>query len=322
MAGMTGEAEEITRAAGRAVTIIGAASSIGIRPYDDRAEARHLDLAPGVLRGLGLGARLGAGDLGDVTAQPYRDFTRPPRRVRNEPELLDYSRSLADLVAQSAGDDRFALVLGGDCSIVLGCLLGATRRVGRIGLAYIDGHADFATPEESITGSAASMCLALAVGRGDSPLARLDGPMPLVRAEDVVLIGRRDAGQSYYGHAALAASGMLDMPDTVLSGRGGGAVAASALERLGRAELDGFWIHVDADVLDPRVMPAVDSPEPGGPGIEELAALVAPLAAHPRALGMQLTIYDPALDEDRSCATRLIALLENVLASRRVSEDG
>ena len=64
---------------------------------------------------------------------------------------------------------------------MLGTLLGAAGRAGRIGLACIDGHADFATPDESQTGSAASMCLALAVGRGNSPLARLAGPTPLVR---------------------------------------------------------------------------------------------------------------------------------------------
>jgi arginase len=75
---------------------------------------------------------------------------------------------------------------------------------------------------------------------------------------------------------------------------------------------------VDADVLNPRVMPAVDSPEPGGPGIDELAAVVAPLARHPRALGMELTIYDPALDADRSCATRLVAFAETVLGTGSV----
>jgi arginase len=63
-------------------------------------------------------------------------------------------------------------------------------------------------------------------------------------------------------------------------------------------------------------MPAVDSPEPGGPEIAELAALLAPLASHPRTRGMQITIYDPALDSDRSCAGRLVALLETLLVER------
>lgn len=229
--------------------------------------------------------------------------------------MVSYSHSLADRVALGIEDSRFALVLGGDCGIVLGSLLGATRRAGRIGLAYIDAHADFATPEESSTGSIASMCLALAVGRGDSPLARLSNSAALVRAEDVVLIGRRDADQPNYGHAALGVSGILDLPDAAVLEAGSDTVASSALEHIGRAELGGFWIHVDADVLDPLVMPAVDSPEPGGPGIDELAALLGPLVNHPGALGMQITIYDPALDGEKACAERLATLLEKTLVN-------
>ena len=60
-------------------------------------------------------------------------------------------------------------------------------------------------------------------------------------------------------------------------------------------------------------MPAVDSPEPGGPTIAEVVELLTPLVRHPRALGLELTIYDPGLDPDRSCATRLVTLLENLL---------
>jgi arginase len=188
------------------------------------------------------------------------------------------------LVDGAAERGDFVLVLGGDCSIILGSLLGVARHVGSIGLAYIDGHADFASPDESQTGSAASMCLALAVGRGDSPLARLAGEVPLVRPADVVLIGRRDAGLSY-GHDALSSSGVLDIPGDVLSRDGAKTVAARALERLERSPIRGFWIHVDADVLDPRVMSAVDSPEPGGPDLDDLAALLAPLVRHPRRAG-------------------------------------
>jgi arginase len=301
-----------TGVAERVIAIVGAPSSIGIRPYDGSLEPRRLDLAPGVLRGLGLETRLAADDLGDVTPPAYREPIHTPGRVRNEPEIADYSRALADRVARGVGAGHFVLVLGGDCSIVLGSLLGAGRVAGRIGLAYIDAHADFATAEESQTGSAASMCLALAVGRGDSVLARLEPGRPLTRGEDVVLIGRRDEGEPY-GHEALEPLGVLDLPGHELSTAGGAATAAVALERIGREELDGFWIHVDVDVLDPRLVPAVDSPIPGGPDVEALTELLVPLVTHPRALGMQLTIYDPELDPGHRSGRRLATLLERVL---------
>jgi arginase len=224
-------------------------------------------------------------------------------------------------VEEATHGGRFAVVLGGDCSIVLGSLLGARKSA----VVYVDAHADFETPDESHTGSVASMCLALAVGRGETPLARLTGDGPLVHGKDVVLIGRRDAAEPWYGHAALAASPILDIPGAALSNRGMADVAAAALKRLTSPgpseEPRGFWIHLDADVINPSVMPAVDSPEPGGPTIEELVDLLTPLVRHPRALGLELTIYDPGLDPDRSCASRLLSLLENVLLGSR-SVDG
>ncbi len=298
----------------RPVAVIGAPSSIGIRPYDD-GQTRHLNRSPEVLRERGLVERIHAIDLGDVAPPPYRDYVRPPNRARNEDEVVVYSRSLGVRVGAAIGQGRFALVLGGDCSIVLGCLLGAKRAEhGPVGLVYLDAHADFATPEESRTGSVASMSLGLAAGRGRTPLARLGGRSPLVDGRHVALIGRRDADAGWYGDAALAASSILDLPDSELLTQDFSRLAAASLARAASPDVRGFWIQIDADVLNPAVMSAVDSPEPGGPMPGELISVLAPLVKHPRALGLSLTIYDPALDPDRSCARRLVSLLEALLS--------
>jgi arginase len=156
-----------------------------------------------------------------VVPPPYRDFVRPPNATRNEAGVAEYSRALARQVAAAFSDGAFVVVLGGDCSIVLGCLLGARQAgVAPVGLVYIDAHSDFATPDESRTGSAASMCLALAVGRGDTPLARLAGDEPLTRATDVVLIGKRDDDEPWYGQEAMRALPILDIPDASMRERG------------------------------------------------------------------------------------------------------
>jgi arginase len=300
----------------RPMAIVGAPTSIGIKPYDD-GTPRGLDQAPATLRRLGLAARLAAEDAGDVLPRPYRDFVRPPARPRNEAEVVSYSLALAERLESVLGAGQFPLVLGGDCSIVLGSLLGLRRAGhGRVGLAYVDGHADFATPLESRSGSVASMCLGLAVGRGDTPLARLGGDGPLIQPQDVALVGRRDEHEPWYGHDALHASAVLDLPDAAVRNTSYGRIAATVLERIGRAELEGFWIHLDADVLDPAVMPAVDSPEPGGPDVNQLADLLVPLLRHPGALGLELTIYDPVLDPDGACGKRLVGLLETLLGGK------
>ena len=141
-----------------------------------------------------------------------------------------------------------------------------------------------------------------------------------MRGENVALIGRRDQGQ-WYGHEALAVSGILDLPWASIASDGTAVrptvlaeTASTVLDRVAASDVNGFWIHVDADVLNPDVMPAVGSPEPGGPDIDELAALLAPLVDHPKALGIALALYDPSLDPDRSSAARLVELLAQSLA--------
>ncbi len=302
----------------RRIAIVGAPSSIGIKPYDD-GSARRLDLAPGVLREHGLNARLAAHDLGDVIPPPrYQDVVRPAGRPRNEDDVAAYSRKLAERVAAASADNEFVLLLGGDCSILLGALLGVREaRRAPVGLVYVDAHADFGTLEESPSGSVASMCLGLAVGRGNTQLARLGGAEPLTRMADVVHIGRRDDAEPCYGHNALRASPVLNLPLAAVREKGPSDIARKALERVTDGPEGGFWIHVDADVLDPAIMPAVDSPLPGGLALDELAELLNPLVRHPQALGIQLTIYDPTLDADRSCAARLVTLLENLLYGTR-----
>jgi arginase len=302
---------------GDSITLVGAPSNIGIKPYDD-GTPRRLDLAPAVLRDLDLVARLSARDAGNVPPPPYLDMVRPVGRPRNERGVVEYSYALADHVASALSDGSFTLVLGGDCSIVLGCLLGArAARDEPIGLVYIDAHSDFATTQESITGSPAAMCAAMAVGRGDSALARLGSGGPLVDESSAVMIGRRDdAYGDAYGIAALRASRILDLSNEYVRARGAGAAAAAALAHVARSGAERFWIHVDADVLDPAVMPAVDSPEPDGLSADTLAELLVPLASSPGAIGLELTIYDPQLDPDRRAAHVLVGLLERVLVGR------
>jgi arginase len=261
-------------------------------------------------------ARLGAADLGDVVPPArYIDLVRPPGRVRNQDDLADYARELAQRVASASRGGQFVLLLGGDCSILFGALLGL-RQAGhpRVSLVYFDAHSDFATLEESQSGSAASMNLALATGRIDAPLAHLDA-LPLVAVEDVVHIGSRDEGQPY-GNAELGRAGAVVISQRALDAQGVTDVLTQTFARVSPVA-EGFWVHFDVDVLDPAVMPAVDSPIADGLDLEEAAALLGPVVRHPAALGLQVTIYDSTLDPDGVAAGHLVDLLVQSLAGSR-----
>jgi arginase len=91
-------------------------------------------------------------------------------------------------------------------------------------------------------------------------------------------------------------------------------VARRAVATLAGRGVEGFWVHVDADVLDPEIMPAVDSPEPGGLGYGELAALLRALTSSELAKGVELTIFDPDLDPDGRLAGELADTVVTALA--------
>ena len=143
--------------------------------------------------------------------------------------------------------------------------------------------------------------------------------VPVGTLAAAALIARKDlADEPHYGLASVRHTAIDDVPLDVARKMGMSVAAARALSRVGRAGLDGFWVHVDVDVLKPELMPAVDSPEPDGLDLGELAELIRPLLAHPRSAGMDVTIYDPGLDPTGACAERLADLLVDALAREPV----
>jgi arginase len=300
----------------RRTVLIEAPSNLGLRaPVPGAVPGCHK--LPGALRERGLPDRIGAVDGGVVVAPRYdMGDWRPGDGVFQAAAQARYARRLADRLQKHIVSGDFCVVLGGDCSIMLGTAL-ALRRSGRYGLAYFDGHDDFRHPGNSDRiGAAGGEDVALITGRGQHDLTDLEGLRPYLRDEDVVLLGLRDAeNEPENVFEELTELGLAHAPVGAVRERGPAAVARAALNRLEAPELDGFWVHMDADVLDPAVLPAVDSTEPGGLQPDELTAMLAPLLASPRCAGFQLTIYDPDRDDDQlSGAALLTELLAGVLA--------
>ena len=263
-----------------------------------------------VLLDAGLAERLAAARGPLVTPPAYAGGIDPESGLRNATALADYARALADEVGSVLSRGAFPVVLGGDCSILLGSLL-ALRRRGRYGLLFLDGHADFAHPSEDPAGEAASMDLALATGRGPRVVADIEGRGPLVRDDDVALLGYRvltDGTDRHLGtHVRDTAILVRDLDDI----RRDGLTAAleASLARVARDDLPGFFVHLDADVLDDAVMPAVDYRAPGGLQFGEVARIVRAALATGKAVGLELTIFNPALDPDGSLARELVDML-------------
>jgi arginase len=295
----------------RSVVLLDAPSNLGLRPPVPGTVPGCYKLA-GALRDQRLLARLGASEGGVVVPPRYdRGDWKPGDGVFNARAIASYTRRLADRLEGHLRSGEFPVVLGGDCSILLGSAF-ALRRMGRYGLAFIDGHSDFRhVGNATAVGAAAGEDLALVTGRGQPDLANLDGLGPYLRDEDVAVLGIRDDDEARDELVELKVQHAV-VGDIRRDGTE--AVVGTALRRLGSAVLTGFWVHLDADVLDPEVMPAVDSPDPNGLGVDEVRTLLRILVVSPRCVGLQLTVYDPDLDGAGSCAMLLADLVEYALA--------
>jgi arginase len=166
------------------------------------------------------------------------------------------------------------------------------------------------------------MDLAIVSGRGPDILTSIDGLKPLVRDEDIVLFGNRDAEQAKsHGSQDVTNTGIhtfdLDRIKTL-----GIAAASQALGKLMNSELKGFWIHLDVDVLNDKDMPAVDYRLGDGLGYEDLSKLLKILLESGKAVGMNITIFNPKLDSDGTIAHRLVSSLVAGLSFSSVASMG
>ncbi|MBC8026507.1 MAG: arginase family protein [Steroidobacteraceae bacterium] len=291
----------------RAYAILEAPSTLGL-------EGDGVELLPDRLLVLGLARDIGARRAGRLQV-PKKQTARDARTgVLNAEAIASWSPTLANAVEALLDAGEFPVVLGGDCTIVLGSML-ALRRRGRYGLLFIDGNADFFQPEAEPHGEGASMDLAFVTGYGPALVTDLEGRAPIVRPEDVVAFGFRDhEDQKAHGCQPLPPElEAIDLP--AVREMGIGAAARAAVAHLTRPELEGFFIHVDADCLDDAVMPAVDFRVPGGLAPEELATVLRIALASGRAVGIEVAIYNPKLDEGGHAGRVLVGVLKEALQS-------
>jgi arginase len=278
----------------------------------DRGEAR----APEALRDAGLAERTGARDAGDVDAtvdDPNRDARTG---VVGFEQIRRASSQIDSAVAAVLDEGEKPLVVGGDCTVLVGALAAAKERLGRVGLVFVDGHLDYFGGETSPSGEAADMDLAFVTGNGPEGLVDLAGPPPIAEPGDVVVMGHRaDTEEGDPRETALVDERiqLVEAP----------AIKRGDPERLGRyvaerleAQAGRFWLHFDVDVFDQEEMPAVTYPLPDGLGWEHAEALLRPLVGSRRLVGLSVADFVPDKDPDGRYARHLVDLLAGLFAPR------
>ncbi len=277
--------------------------------------------APAALRAAGLLEALqrvaDVRDYGDIVLRAPSPRRDPVSGIIAPANLVEMVSAVRSQVATAITRGEIPLVIGGECPILLGCLAAARDAHGRIGLLFVDGHEDAWPPHRSTTGEAADMELGLALGL--TPTIGLDDlatSLPLVRSEDVVVLGPRDREELATAGVHSLASTVTFLDDRSLRATDLVATTKTLTQQLYEAA-DHWWFHLDLDALATESFPAIRYPQPGGLSWPELETVALEALRTPGLAGWNITIYNPDLDPDGSGATRIVSFLETVLDRRR-----
>jgi arginase len=246
-------------------------------------------------------------DAGDLPVSLFTT-TAAPSGARNLPAVLEVVSGVADAVADARADGDVAVLLGGDCTLVLGAVAGLRRRErtsGEVGVFYLDGDADLDTPQEG-WGVLDSCGVAHLLGDGDPQLAALRPDGPLLDPAALVLFGFHPAQLSTGQWRRFASHGLYGIPVTGIPPGTAGRRAVQALARL--QDKRALLCHLDVDVIDYTQFPLADCPRyHGGLSLSDAFDAVTAAAAHPGLACLTLTEVNPDHDPAGELTQELVS---------------
>jgi arginase len=297
------------------IAIIGA-------PLDLGQGRRGVDMGPSAMRVANLNARLASlgyavEDLGNVPVDQAEASPEGHPRAKYLPQIAATCQRLAVQVGETLSRRSVPLVLGGDHSVAVGTASGASQyfreQNQRIGLIWLDAHADMNTPESSPSGNVHGMPLACIVGQGPAELTELFGYKPKVAPGNVVIVGLRDVDQTEKPHVREFGVHAFTMRE--IDERGMRSVMEEAL-RLASDGTAGFHLSLDMDFVDPKDAPGVGTPVRGGVTYREAHLAMEMICDSRRMVSMEVVEVNPVIDEVNRTADLAVELVMSGLGKR------
>lgn len=295
---------------------------IGV-PIDLGADRRGVDMGPSAIRYAHLQQKLQAlgysvDDKGNVEVPIAEMCSADEPKLKYIDCIVPMARRAAGAVATAVQSGHFPIVLGGDHSLSLGSIRGAARGK-KLGLIWIDAHADFNTDKSTPSGNIHGMPLAALCGLGDSRLTQLwDEPTPVLDPRRVAVVAARelDPGEKRNLHEA----GVMVMGMEQIDRQGMTAAVERAIERVSE-DTDGLYLSFDMDALDPRHAPGVGTPVAAGLTQREGHVACELVGETGKLIGMDIVEVNPILDVQNQTAALAVEFVLSALGKRIWSED-
>lgn len=300
----------------RRIAIIGA-------PQDLGQGRRGVDMGPSAMRVAGLGRRLSAlghdvEDFGNIpVVQPESITDSGSSKARNLAQITEACVVIGELAAQALEAGRTPLILGGDHSIAAGSVSGVSRHFRqsgqRIGLIWIDAHADMNTPHSTPSGNVHGMPLAAIAGLDPCELSSLFAFQPKVWAANIALVGLRDVDALERINVRETGVHAFTMRD--IDERGMRAVMEEAIA-FASDRTAGFHLSLDMDFVDPEIAPGVGTAVPGGGTYRETHLAMEMLCDSGAMIAMDVVEVNPILDTMNRTADLAVELVQSAMGKK------
>ena len=286
------------------------------------AGRRGVDMGPSALRIARLHERLASlgylvEDYGNVAVDQPESSPSGPANAHYLPQIAHTCARLSDMVERAANDLKVPVVLGGDHSIAAGTIAGLSRhhakQKNRIGVIWIDAHADMNTPESSPSGNVHGMPLACCIGHGPRELTELAGTIPMVRPENVAIVGLRSVDELERLNVRGTGVHAFTMRD--IDERGMRTVIQQAIHAASAGTV-GFHISFDMDSVDPAEAPGVGTPVPGGLTYREAHLAMELVCDSGSMTSMEVVEVNPIMDVANKTALLGVELVMSALGKR------
>jgi arginase len=283
-------------------------------PLDLGQARRGVDMGPSAVRVAGLEARLEA--LGHIVEDGGNVAVAIPEQKKEGDPHAKYLKEIvatctkhAEMVLKTLEMGHVPLVLGGDHSVAAGTMAGVAefyrRQEKKIGLIWIDAHADINTPDTSPSGNVHGMPIAAILGLGPADLANIYDFSPKVQPENCVLVGVRDIDAREKENIKESGIEVYTMRD--IDERGMRTVIEEALRVAGRGTA-GYHVSLDMDWIDPEDAPGVGTPVRGGASYREGHLAMEIIADHGRMTSFEIVEVNPVIDEHNRTADLAVEL--------------
>ena len=291
-------------------------------PMDLGADRRGVDMGPSALRIAGLPKQLqNLGykiiDDGDIIIQIKEKQEIGNFKLKYLNEILRTSKILAQKVEKALSQNYFPLCIGGDHSMGIGTIAGISsycrKNKLKLGVIWIDAHADMNTDKTTPTGNIHGMPLAASLGLGNEKLVRFYGFSPKLKPENTVLIGVRSIDEFEKKNIKQLNLTVYTMSD--VDKLGIHRIIARVLKQF-KEKVDHIHVSFDLDSVDPTLAPGVGTSIPGGLSFRESHLLMESIAECGCMSSLEVTEVNPILDDKNKSAIFAAELVASSMGQR------